>query len=213
VHSPQTESLAPVSTAVVFVPDGCPLCMQIFSSIASHCFSTDIIRGAARQGTCALERERLRLRQTVGTDIERCRVRGTQHCTAVPPLRAEPTTVLHRSLDHLSAGTALANHLSVTHRFHVPSTSRPWSIGMVEVRRSVTAGHGPVTTGQPVRSHCWSRLVTAGHVVAGCVTVVTAPSRRFRAPTARHAGVARSRNARLRDRRAIALRGTSRHAA
>ena len=33
VHSPQTESLAPVSTAVVFVPDGCPLCMQIFSSI------------------------------------------------------------------------------------------------------------------------------------------------------------------------------------
>ena len=61
------------------------------------------------------------------------------------------------------------------------------------------------------RSSARSRLVTAGHDGAGCVTVVTVPSHRVLASTARLAGVARSRNPRLRNRRAIALCGTSRY--
>ena len=54
------------------------------------------------------------------------------------------------------------------------STSRPY-YGMVEARRAVTAGHWPVTTGRPVRSHCPSRPVTPSHVAAGLVTAITAP--------------------------------------
>ena len=75
----------------------------------------------------------------------------------------------------------------------------------------LTAGHGSVKTGRPVRGHGPSRPVTASHVAAGLVTEVTAPGRRPGPPCARHAGVARPRKARLRDRSAIALCGTSRH--
>ncbi len=90
------------------------------------------------------------------------------------------------------------------------STSRH-SYGIVEARRSATAGHGPVMTGRPVRGHGLSRPVTASHVAAGLVTAVTAPGRRSGPLPLATTGFSRPRNARLRDRSAIALCGTSRH--
>ena len=47
----------------------------------------------------------------------------------------------------------------------VNPTSRPW-YGMVEAHRSVTAGHGLVTTGRPVRGHGRSRPVTSLRVAS-----------------------------------------------
>jgi hypothetical protein len=81
----------------------------------------------------------------------------------------------------------------------------------VEARSSVTAGHGSVTTGRPVRGHGPSRPVTASHVAAGLVTAVTAPGRRPGPLPLATTRFSRPRKARLLDRSAIALCCTSRH--
>ena len=72
-------------------------------------------------------------------------------------------------------------------------------------------GHGWSRVGHDGAARTRARPVTPSHVAAGLVTEVTAPGRRPGPPCARHAGVARPRKARLRDRSAIALCGTSRH--
>jgi hypothetical protein len=68
-----------------------------------------------------------------------------------------------------------------THIIQVTSTSRP-SYGMVEARRLVTAGHGPFTSGRPVRGHAGhgqSRRCRSGHGRHGVGPAA-------RPPTARH---------------------------
>lgn len=158
--------------------------------------STDPRRGTACHGAGALGRARLRIRQRVPRWTAAA-VFAARHIQPPCLLHApEPTAALHRPLYRSTASRLpLRGHrsgilvLSYTHKPHVTPTSRSW-YGMVEVLRSVTTGHG------------WSRR-------AGCVTIVTVPSHRVLASTARLAGVARSRNPRLRNRRAIALCGTS----
>ena len=64
-----------------------------------------------------------------------------------------------------SCQCASAHCFCCTHSIPVTSTSRP-SYGMVEARRLVTAGHGPVTSGRPVRGHAGhgqSRRCRSGH--------------------------------------------------
>jgi hypothetical protein len=86
-----------------------------------------------------------------------------QHATGLlfPPTRFDYSAALHPSIDTLPplwafAAEAVQCSLLHTQKIITP-TSRPW-YGMVEARRSVTAGHGMVTVGHPVLGHGRSRL-------------------------------------------------------
>ena len=117
-------------------------------------------------------------------------------------------TAQHRSIETLPPLMALAAEAVQCSLLHtqntVTPTSRPWN-GMVEARRSVTAGHGMVTAGRPVLRHGWSRRRGSGH---GSHDAGPAAQ----ASTARHTGVARSRTLACATEVAVHVCGTCRQA-